>query len=263
MLYLIFIRKENPTSCFLSGSFLSMAILSQQFYLSLIPFSLFICYKRTKAVNFTILNPLKCLLHFIPLIAPIILFVYWEGLTHPNYSRHSVAFSLTNITSIITIVGFTFLPVFIFNLGDLVKNKRILYYAPAAVLLTVFFTPVWANGGGAGTISGLTFHSLEIISDYSPAIKYLIQVILILSGFEIIFQLFKIKNQTFLLIVGLFFVGFLFNTVLSERHLLPMILTIYLLVLKNHPKQVLYFWLPAQVALGSVYLYYLFAFNNY
>lgn len=263
ILYLIFIRKDSLFSWFLSGLFLSAAILSQQFYLILIPTSLFLFFKRIPIVDFSTVQAIKLIIHFIPLTSPILLFIFWGGLTHPNYDHHAIAFSPTNITSIITILGFTFLPIFVFKLSDIVNNKRIFYFLAVAFLLSIFLTPTWANGAGPGKISGLTFHGLEIISNYSLTTKYLLQVILIISGLEILFQLFKLNNKTLLVMAIFFLIGFSFNVVLSERHLLPLIILVFLSLLQKQSNKLLSFWLPYQATLGCIYFYYLFAYNNY
>ncbi len=302
ILYLIFFEREDYKGWVVSGLFLSLAVLCQQFYLALIParpiysffklnhnkitnsspltLSSFIENGKLSIVNQFSRNPisstnrklltgncqlnyLKLILHLLSLTLPFVLFFTWGGFTHPNYQRHTIAFSPTNVTSILAIIGFIFIPYILLNIKEIFRSRRLYLFAFIALLLSFFFTPIWANRAGPGNISGLTFHGLEIISAYSTVLKYFFQVIIIVFGLEVIFTAVCREKKCLIIILFLFLIGYTFNILLSERHLLPLMFVLLILILNDIPKKMLFSWLPYQFLLGSVYFYYLISYNNY
>lgn len=268
-LYLIYFEKEGNKSWFFSGLFLTCAILSQQFYLAMIPskplYHLFQKYKKSNSLRKILTSDsllLNSFLYFLPLIFVFILFFAWSGLTHPNFRFHTVVFSPTNITAMLAIVGFTFSPFFLFQLKK-INYKRLLVQCCMAILLTIFFSPKWSQGSEPGEISGITFHTLEFIGEFSIVIKTFAQFLLTVVGIDVIVESVKTSKIKLVLIVVIFFCAFTFNAILSERHLLPLIVTMYILLLPRLSEKQLMVWSLLQITIGSIYYYYLFAYNNY
>lgn len=269
-LYLLYFEKDDTKSWLLSGLFLTCAILSQQFYLVLIPakplYYFFQQYKKSNSINAILTSNfllLNSLLHFLTLPFAFFLFWIWSGATHPNYQRHVVFFSPTNITAILVIIGFTFFPYFIFNFKKFISRKRLALYLSIAILLTLFFTPEWSQGSDPGKISGYTFHSLEIIGRFSLIIKYILQLGLTVIGLEILYRIYSNQSIEYKIITSLFLLGFILNAVLSERHIIPLIVAMYLALLTKLSDKQLLIWTCIQIPGGIIYFYYLFAYNNY
>lgn len=277
IIYLHCFSRDDLRSWIFSGLSLTAAILCQQFYLVLIPAKPIYKFLRVSLLEKKSLNNnelatiglkwrdefFKSAAHYIFLVIPATLFYFWEGLTHPEFKRFTVSFTPTNVTAIFTIIGITFIPFLFFKLKEKIDIRRWGLFFAVAIIMTIFFTPAWGNNPEFGKISGYVFHSLEFIKNFSPILKIVFQIIFISAGLEILFRIFsegKVETRVF---AFLFVAGFSFNAVFSERHLLPLIVLIYLSLLKELKTNQLFLWNILQTAAGSVYFYYLFAFNNY
>jgi hypothetical protein len=237
----------------------SAGILSQQFILALpIVYAWDVIIKRFKKNEKSIFR--RQLLFFIPLIIPASLFWNWGGLLHENFSFHSASFQITNLTSVLTIVGGATFFYFLSMINDLDKKFFTLFLILSTILV-LFFNPVRMEYGGAGQITGYTFHFLEKVDSISKILSKIIQIILCTSGIYIFFHLKKLVNDDFQEILYFLTIAFaviyFFDTVLSERHLLPLITIIFLMILpqlKN--KLIVCVWIIFQVLFGSIFLWY-------
>ncbi len=259
LLSLLFIDDNSYKGSLLTGFFTAFAILSQQFYLLLIlfyPIHLFI-YDSFKVSKEYVL---KVSLFLLPQLIPFIIFYVWNGFTPHKFSYHNIQFEVTNISAIIIIIGSVVLPFFIFGIKQ-INIKTSLTASILGLLLVIFFMPGWQNAPAAGKISGYTFHSAALLQNIFVPAGFIVKCMLAFIGIIAFYFLYKrINNKSdFLLfsLILLFSVGFVFNTLLSERHVLPLIALLYLfLIPKISEKKILRFWVSTQVVLGSVYFYY-------
>ena len=119
---------NKPHEMFIYGLLLSLSSLSQQFYISF-----YIALLAVLVFNkYNIKQIIICLL---PIILPLLTFVIWGGMTHPNFRAHNIIFDPTHFTATVEVIGLSlilFLPIFkdkIFN-----KNNIIL------IILAIFNT---------------------------------------------------------------------------------------------------------------------------
>ena len=140
MLSFLFFESESLISYLLGGFSASLAILSQQF-LIILPL-VFIFYKISnkwkisKHINGKTI--LKLTIYALPLVFPLLLFIGWGGLTHPNYRFHQVRFSISHITSQLVIVGFALIPAAIMQLKKM-KTIPLIFLASLGIILVLFF----------------------------------------------------------------------------------------------------------------------------
>jgi hypothetical protein len=265
--YILQKDKKNPFLVLTAGICAAAAILSQQFYLIiLVPFMIYLIYERDdlhKIKNiFTRRNILMVSLFFLPvLLFTLPIFFLWGGLTHPNYSFHRISPDITNLTSILISFGGFLLPVSLINYRYL-KSKIHLVFIAAAVVLVVFFYPEWSIKAGDGEITGMSFNFIEIVGGVSFLLGLILKVSLVFSGIFIIYltaMLLKMNVKIFLLGITIMIMcaGFVFNEFLAERHLLPLIVTLYIVHLSYiNRKSILYLWLGMQGTIGIIYFYY-------
>ncbi len=261
MLFIYFVKKDNRRSYILGGLSLSLAILSQQFYLVVFVFYLgFLLYDST---NYKLKKEklLDALLFILPIILLVVVFILWGGLTHPNYRTWGAEFQIQNLTSVFIILGSTMLPFLIFNVAGIRKSYLVILL-PLSVLLVLFAYPEWLNEPKDGVISGYTFQSLALIANFSSISSFFLKVLLCLLGlFSLIILHIKTDNDKTRLFYFLFLflaIGFSFNKLPSERHLLPLVSVAYLIVFNFEKKIIVYrVWLVFQLIIGSVYFYYI------
>ncbi len=141
ILTLIFYQREGEINKFLSGLFLSFAILSQQYYLPIFFFLIFNeifsnkIYKQ-KIVNITLIS--------ISMLFPAFLFFIWEGFTHINFVEHSIRFSPVYVTAIFASIGFIFAPVVLQKILSLPFSLKLLIFI-LTLILTIFYWPEFQN----------------------------------------------------------------------------------------------------------------------
>lgn len=264
LFYLVFLLKLNDDGAFnkfLVGIAISFAILSQQFYLILLaPY----CIKII--TEFVRVNDKKRFfkeqfLFLLPLTLVGGLFIIWGGLTHPFFHYHGVEFRIENVTSILILIGSTFFPFALFKIINL-NRRLILGFICISLLLCFFAYPIWINMPTIGGISGYTFRMLAFLESINFYLGLFVKSSFTFLGFISIYLIIKnVINKPFLLIIFLFLlIGFTFNSILSERHMLPLIVTGYLIVLPlTEVKLIKYLWLPYQVTTGIIY----FIFINF
>ena len=258
LLGILFLSKEENKTIFFAGISSACGILSQQFIAA---FPIGYLVNRFRNKNFYKKKELtRIFLFIVPLFIPIILFVLWGGLTHPNWQFHNPSFDITHLTATFTIIGGVFLPFFIDRLKE-IKIKYLLFVLPAAIVLTYFFSPIWAEYGEYGQVTGYTYNFLTKVGSISKQLAFVVNVILCSAGIYIFILLWQSNLKdiefTILSIASVFMFVYFFNNVFSERHLLPMIALLFLLTLPRvQNKWLLNFWIGFQVLFGIVYYYY-------
>ncbi|MBV6510883.1 MAG: hypothetical protein FMNOHCHN_00361 [Ignavibacteriaceae bacterium] len=271
---------QRPHHLMTAGIVLAGAILSQQFYITIIPAAfLFIALKKFNSrsknpgetqVQQQILSVTKQLTYLVipVLVLSLPVFFSWGGLTHINYRFHTIAFDSTNITSILIAAGGFLFPISLLSLKKLTKIEYIVY-SLFAIGLVHYFYPEWTIKAGRGRITGMSFHFAELAERIHFIAGYVVKILLLISGFIILGVTFrKILRTQYrfgVISVTFFITGYIFNEFLAERHLLPLIVTLYLLNLNEITnKKVLWTWVTFQGIAGVIYYsYYLFIQKNW
>ena len=261
LLFIYFTNKNGSLNKFISGIFLALAILSQQFYLIVFFFYMIFLWYNDYHSKKNIFPSKDLILFSIPLIVPLILFYFWGGLTHHNFSARAVNFRFENLTSVLIISGSALFPFLIFKIQYITRIKLAVILSISMVLV-LFASPLWVNAPTVGGISGYTFHSIAIINEYNSILTFIIKVSLCFLGISSLLLLYKTKGDTntrllyFLFITMI--VGFSMSNMPSERHMLPLIALGYLLAISYDIKvSILRLWLGIQVIIGSGYFYYI------
>lgn len=266
-LVLMKIKNETSWKWFLVGLSTAAAILSQQFYLILIPsFLLYILFfdgsnnknKALQSFNF-----------FMPsLLFTLPIFILWNGLTHPHYSFHQVKPDLTKLTSLLLVSGC----VLIFYFLSIIKNldrKIFFFFLVISLLLNALLYPEFSEKGGFEKITGYTFHLIHVVEKFNYYLSFLFKFLLVSVGLYGIYSLLKImynKNELFYFILLIMLIaGFIFNVLLAERHLLPLVVFIIIYSSVNiKSERLLKLWYTFQVIFGVGYfIYYLYYQPNY
>lgn len=259
LLFLLFLEKVGAINKFICGVALSMSILSQQFYLILLaPFGIRILndfFNDRDKKKFL----MEQFLFFIPLTAVAGLFFLWGGLTHPSYKSWGVEFRLEYLTAVLVVIGGTLLPFSLFKLKE-INGKLLFILIFTSLSLSLFAFPSWVNSPTVGGIAGYTFHSIAIAENTNSYLGLIVRVSLVFLGLVSVFMIVKYNlSQRIILLFFIFLiVGFTINKLPSERHMLPMVVTGYLLAFPHTEEKILKrLWMPYQVVLGIIYFFYI------
>lgn len=261
LLFIYLIERMSAGYILTAGLSLAAAVLCQQFYL--IVFVFIVSYKlyREFFIDDASKRVLNLVYFLLPFILPLIVFLLWGGLTHPNYRSWGTGFSFINLTGVLVTLGAALLPYMVFNIKK-IKVQILVMLLLLSVLLVVFAFPVWVNQPTVGGISGITFNFLAKVDSINSLLSIVFKTIFCFMGMSSFLLFFKkaINNYDWLLLF-LFVVlaiGFSLNKLPSERHMLPLIAVGYLFVF-NHSvkKNVLRYWLAYSIIIGSVYFYYI------
>lgn len=263
---LVLDKKENvPFAPLLAGVCFSLAVLCQQFYL-VVPAAIAasqaiiaLRHKEASLQSRLIKTCMDSLMLFLPLLIPIWLFMQWKGLTHPNFHVHSLAFMPTTITAIFFVIGFSFAP-YLWQQRKALTPRHFLLSLAAASLLVWFCRPEFSDVQGPGLFTGITYHLMVIPGKLSPWLTTVAMVIL--TSFGLLFYTTLVRSLTsqweFTLFVICNFLAatFIVNTQIGERHLLALIIFLFLLVLPQmrRPSSGLYAGFMA--TLGIAYFFY-------
>jgi hypothetical protein len=261
LLFIYFVKKRNGTGYLLGGLSLSLAILSQQFYLVVFLFYIGFLFYNSKKYNFNKEKLLDLPLFILPFILPLVVFILWGGITHPAYRYWDAEFNIQNLTSIFIVLGSAMLPFLIFSVSG-IRKLHLVILLPLSVLLVLFAYPEWVNEPTVGGISGYTFHSLALVGNFSSISSFLLKVLLCMLGIASLFILYKKtgndKNRLLYFLFLFLVIGFCFNKLPSERHLIPLVSMAYLIAFSLINKVFIYkVWLVFQLIIGSVYFYYI------
>ena len=239
----------------LAGSLLAAAVLCQQFYL-VVPAAVLLHrwwefqrppagQPRLRFADLVASSALLCL----PLVVPMALFVAWGGLTHVNFRVHMVKFSPTNITGILFVIGFYFLPCLV-QWRDRIRATHALTALAVALALVGWFRPAYSDIQGEGIFTGLVLHLVNIVQTRQAAAAFVLLVALVTSGLLTIWLIHQSLRGSFermlFVIAMVLTVPYWMNTQIGERHLLGLMVLLFLLVL---PKL-----RPAQAVVYNVYV---------
>lgn len=265
-------NEKNPHNSneFLTGTWFSLAILCQQFFL-VIPFAI-VAYRGVRWLVFDTGSQRRTftqvfqsnILLLIPLLLPLSLFFAWGGLTHPNFESHSLAFYPSTVVAILFVTGFYFSP-FIF----LERKKITTVEAIASILLSAvtvyFFKPIFSDVQGPGLFTGLVFHVINIPAKVHPLFSELLMIILTSTGLLIFSRLIQSVSKkieyALLSMLAFLSLAFSFNTQVGERHLAGLIMILFLLLLPRMKSIGIYYtFFMSIVGTGYFVYWYFFKF---
>ena len=261
LLFIYLIQKKGNERIFSAGLSLAAAVLCQQFYLIVFVFYAgYLMYKefRLKVSLESLLNVSYFLL---PFILPVIVFLFWGGLVHPSYQAWGTVFGLSGLTGVLVTLGAVLLPYIAFNIKE-IKVVVLIILLIVSVFLAVFAFPVWVSQPTEGGITGITFNFLSKVNDFSSVLSFILKTsfcFLGIASFVIFFKrIIDDKSKLLYLLYTALAIGFSLNRLPSERHMLPLIVTAFLIVFNQESKaSVLKPWLAYQVIIGGVYFYYI------
>ncbi len=265
LLGLVFLSKPGNSRGqeLLAGTCFSLAILCQQFYLMFLAAALLMrawtfWQQRSQPGSF---GPflVSCVALGLPALLPLFIFFRWGGLVHPNFKVHQLAFLPSNITALLMVTGFYFAPVAFTKIKAADSWKWVLAIF-SAVMLTLYFTPVYSNFDGAGKFNGLVYHLLYFITGGHRLVLDVLLVILVASGLVVFANLaFARKNGFEWLLfccAVLLAASYSMSAMLGERHLLAMVYILFLLALARFRPSIANVYLPVMAVLGIAYYYY-------
>ncbi|HLI93097.1 MAG TPA: hypothetical protein VKU83_05795, partial [Puia sp.] len=249
----------------LAGVCLSLAVLCQQFYL-VVPAA--VCFARIILIMYKNRRPfLPALVQttvgnialLLPLIAPALVFIRWKGLTHPNFHVHSVAFIPSTVTAILFVIGFYFIPYLIQSYKS-ITGRNVCLALAGAILLVILFKPVFSDFQGAGLFTGITYHLMMLSGKISPLITTVSMVGLTCCGILVFIVLCRSLSSSWdytLFIICIFLAAaYAVNTEIGERHLLALIILLFLLILPRIRTPVAAWYPWAMAVLGMGYFFY-------
>ena len=256
----LFYFDKYRSNWLLVGIMLGSAVMSQQFYLiAFLPFGLYLLNEEKYEYSIAALK--KTILLIIPVIILFLpLAIGWGGLTHKNFRFHEIRFQTTHITSILVTIGMVFMPYLIIR-AKTFKIKTVIILLIPAILLVLFAYPVIILRGGEGAITGMSFRAIDFTGKIIPILPFLVKTTIVSLGLLLLVDLYTIMKSDYekllFYIICSFIIGFTFNTILAERHLLPLIATILLFILPKIQNRVfIRLWLGFQIVIGLVYYYY-------
>ncbi len=263
--------KENSLwANFLAGACFSLAVLCQQFYLML-PAAIALTYlitalraqdgKDGKLGGRLLKTLYLSAILFLPLLAPAWLFLQWQGLTHPNFNMHSLALTPYNVTAIFALLGFYFFAPYQWQLRYKISLPQWIICAAAAILLVMFYQPEFTDLVQApGKFTGITFRIISLPAKISPWLTSIGMFILTSCG--LLFYTTVWRNVSSLWDLRLFtictflIIAYSFNTQIGERHLLALIIFLFLLALPKIRKPVSIVYAGIMAILGVGYFIY-------
>jgi hypothetical protein len=257
LLFLFVIKSDKNFSGILSGTFLALGVLCQQFYAVLDPAG--VGYLLLKENGYSRIK--NIILYLLPFVIPFILFINWGGLTHPNSALWNVSFNVVNVTSVFIAMGSTMFPFVVYKYKAIKKTEFIVIIS-MSLILTIFLYPKWNNVPEPGGISGLTFHFIDIVVQKSILIALILKVSLCAAGISLLIIFYKSVKEAYDLLLFIFWVvlilGFCLSNIISERHLLPLVITSYLFAFTLISEERFYkVWSLIQFFIGGIYFYYI------
>lgn len=272
MLALLFYYKSKDklsvSTNFITGSLISLAVLSQQFYL-LLPVAMaipaFIIFLRDYSTNKDSSfgrMVLGRLVLFLPLVVPFYIFFNWEGLTHPHFKSFSFSFHLSILVAVLSVVGFYLSP-FVLQLFKQLSKWEILLLIGISIILVLLFKPTFSvDTQGPGLFTGITFHLISVAGKIHPALTLLSMIGLTSAGLLVFVKLFSSLSSEFEYTVYIACILLVFfytcSNEIGERHLLPLMMLLFLLVLPRIKKPYTVIFPGFMAMMGMGYFFYWF-----
>jgi 4-amino-4-deoxy-L-arabinose transferase-like glycosyltransferase len=236
--FLVVWLREGPKDfryCLTCGALLSLAVLSQQFYLMfVIPFVLDIVEQGWHHRSFGAKDMWSTLGFFIPLALPALLFYSWHGLVLPEFRFYKLSLRIENLVVFFIFCGFYFLPVGLQGVRTITRWKVLAVVG--AFALFFLFRPAWSEEQTATTIAGPVLHLCSVLGTHIPQGELLGQAVLYFLGFAAMFHGLSsaraIWQKKLYIGIASLLGSLVFLEHFMERHFLPLM---PLLVLLLHP----------------------------
>ena len=199
------------------------------------------------------------MLFLIPMLLPFLLFYKWGGFTVIH--SHKIIFNISNITGVLTVIGFWFLP-FTLQKMKCIKLKLFIFMGILSFILGIFYKPVWSQYFNLGSFTGFTFHAIEVSSKLNEFIPWLITIILTFSGLSCLVLIFRDVTEDykkiFCLIILFFLLIYSFHILIGERHLIHLLVLIFALTLTKLNTRISLIWFISMIFIGTIYFFYWF-----
>ncbi len=249
----------------LTGIFLSLAVLCQQFYLA-IPAAItvyrlwWVIRQRREGgwLQFGSVIGYLVILN-IPLLLPLYIFSKWGGLTHPNFHIHSIGFYPSTVVGILFVTGFYFSTFLLCSFRSLTKAE-VAIGGLLSVLLVAVFRPKYGDLQGPGIFTGLTHHIIFLSGKLGGMFPVIVMASLVFSGIMILTRLFRSLSTDweFMLFLAALLLGLVYacNTQIGERHLIGYMTILFLLILPRLRAKIGLAYLASMTCLGVGYFIY-------
>lgn len=255
MLSVYFVLKSPTfTNSILAGLCLAAAVLTQQFYVFLVPALILMYYFSQESF----IGDKKVLFKHIsiillPQISYLLLFIHWKGMTSPEYQNvHIISIKPQNIIYFFILAGFYF--------GWLVLNKskfnKKFIFAVLALPLFVIYVPKYTGELKSGDmLTGLIMRISDALKLFNENLQLLFLLVFFVLGL-ILFLNGKMKD-IWLLPLMFFVASMAFNTVSGERYfisVIPFLILYFLQQIEDFRKKIVYV-LPVYAILAVFYLF--------
>jgi len=249
---------------FIVGILFACSVLCQQFYL-FIPVALVVnnLVYHSKYLRSSIEHVKRMMISSIlimaPLILPGILFFKWGGLTHPNFRIHSVSFQPSVLVAILSVAGFYSLPFLVQIIRNL-SMRSVLLLLAVAIPSGYFLLPGFNDRQGPGLFTGISFHLFYLTGQVWKYFPVILVILFTWLGLMVAYYLIRTSGtfmDKYLLTCCLFlFVTYSFNTLIGERHLLPLMVILFLMVIPRLKDRFAKPYIISMFILGSSYFIY-------
>ncbi|MEO6316836.1 MAG: hypothetical protein ABIU63_06180 [Chitinophagaceae bacterium] len=253
-----------------AGISITLAVLCQQFYLMLLAAVLLVRlwqYFQERdnpgALQYFLISSF---LLGLPALIPLAIFYRWGGLVHPNFNVHKLSFFATALTGMLIVIGFYFWP---FVLQSVKKLPLWLVGAAlaAGAVLSIVFKPAYNDFNGPGIFNGIVYHLINIVARKMVWAGSAIMILFSAIGLLLFYKLAVMKKTDFnrMLFTACLFLtaAYTMNAIIGERHLLPLLFLLFLLVLPQLRMNIAKLYLPCMVIFGAgYYIYWIFLKYN-
>ena len=206
---------QNKHKIILAHFFWGISVLCQQWML-IIVFSIFLhetilLIEKKLGKKYFIKG---ILFKFLFLLPSFILFLFWKGLTHPNFHHHEIMPSFAHLTGTLANFGIAGILILVFNFKKYNKAQYLLL----VYLLPIFFltVPAHSEGMGINVITGVASQLSMYIQKYLYLPYKLNMFFLATIGMMIIVVIISKKNNNFNSFLKYSILGFLAAFTCSE-----------------------------------------------
>jgi hypothetical protein len=274
-LFLIYYMKSEKakTRSIILGLTSSAAILCQQAYIA-IPAAYTLIVLNDVLTRKSTIRKSEIVLFYLPHLIPAFFFIIWGGLTRDqprneiimssasalDFIRNLIPFK--NITAILTISGFYVMPASLYFLKK-IKWPYLVIFITISILLAVFNQPVFTKFSEFNKVTGIVHRLIFSVSVLNPVLGEIARVLSITSFFIFIYLLIKesrfVRSDFLLLMIFALLGIFSFDFLLSERHLIPLIILLFVCLYRLKIREIYYYiWFFIMMLVGCEYTIYWF-----
>jgi hypothetical protein len=262
----IYVTKKD-SRYWLGDSFLGLAVLCQQWMLVIVLGLLLFELQAVVIRKITAATWVKSLLRKTIMLAPAFLLFYsWRGLTHPNFSSHSLRPTFEHVNGVLANIGLVMLCVVLANIRDIFKKFDVVLLFPLPLLW--FAIPRHSPGFGPLEITGVVSQLATQVQTKMHFPYQWSMFFFIMAGYFFLLLITRKKESSapgFLRYALLgFFVAFAVSTRLAASHIfisLPWILLLFHTEIEGM-KKLKMVMIGQYFLLSVVYIFYITFFRS-